>query len=48
VVVGGKIRKWHAGRDLRLGSRPEGVTFNFGPASNSNWQASRLRYKLEG
>src|SRR6516225_1425859 len=48
VLVDGKLKRWNAGQSLRLGSRPAEVTFNFGPATNSSWQPTRLRYKLEG
>jgi signal transduction histidine kinase len=48
VVVGGKAMNWRPGQDLRLGSSPEAITFNFGPATNSGWLPARLRFKLEG
>ncbi len=48
VTVGGKAKKWRAGRELPLGPSPEGVVFNFGPAGNSGWMPKRLRYTLEG
>ncbi len=48
VTAGGRPARWRPGGDLRLGARPGAVTFNFGPASNSNWAPIRLRYKLEG
>lgn len=48
MLVGGNARKWQHGDELRLGPSPEGVTFNFGPVTNSGWSPTRLRYKLEG
>jgi signal transduction histidine kinase len=48
VTVGGKAKKWHAGRELSLGPAPEGVVFNFGPTSSTDWVPKRLRYRLEG
>jgi signal transduction histidine kinase len=48
VLVGGKSRKWQRGDEVKLGPSPEGVTFNFGPLTNSGWSPTRLRYKLEG
>jgi signal transduction histidine kinase len=48
VTVGGKAKKWGAGRELSLGPAPEQVVFNFGSTSNSGWMPKRLRYTLEG
>jgi signal transduction histidine kinase len=48
VTVGGKAKKWDAGRELSLGPAPEEVAFNFGPATNSGWMPKRLRYTLQG
>src|SRR5215472_12387058 len=48
VLVGGKGKRWRPGGVLRLGSSPVTVSFNFGPSTGSNWQPTRLRYRLEG
>jgi signal transduction histidine kinase len=48
VTVGGKVKKWGAGRELSLGPAPEAVVFNFGPTNDSDWMPKRLRYTLEG
>ncbi len=48
VTVQGRSMTWGVGRELALGSAPEEVVFNFGPANNSAWIPKRLRYTLEG
>ena len=48
VQVNDKSLPLHPGQSLRAGANPETVTFNFGPATNSDWMPNRLRYRLDG
>ncbi len=48
VAANGKNLPWHAGQPLILRPSAKGIGFGFGPATNSNRQPIRLRYKLEG